>query len=638
VTPAFADFFRMPNNPPLLQPETQAPHAAPPPASDAVRGNLESIYAEADSADLDKLEQVHHSTTRRILIGLSVFLVVLTLISWLGFFFFSPQQGGFDGEEVSVVIEGTGEPKSGELTEYLIRWRNGESVALGTAALEIRVPRSFRVLESQALPEGDTATWKIGSIGPGKSGSLSMKGAFIDEVGKEMDLQAILTYRPANFSSEFQEVATKTVRTASSAFSFLSADTRKALPGDQVVSELRFRNDSGIDIEGARARLMLPADFILDKAEPAAEDPEAGLWAWAVLNAGEEAVIKLTGSFAPNAEGERRLTAEVGLNGPNGDFLHQGEVSNVIEVFKGDLVTALIVNGQTTDQPVRFGEKMRFAVSWSNAGSVPVEEVELTAVIESTPAQGLIDWNQLEDKAGGVLKDGRITWTKKQVPALASIEPGDDGTMEFSVPLIAAPVAGSDTQDYFLTARLESSARVLGEEDLQRTVKTAPLKARLVSDTSLVAEARYFDQDNIPVGTGPLPPVVGDKTTYRINWRIGNGLHELSNLKMSTKLPDNVAWTGFSEVDAGDLRFDASTGKLVWELNRLPTSIKNLAIAFDVALIPTEQQRGRMASLIDATILEATDALTGAPMIITASPLTTALASDDSAVGKAKVE
>ncbi len=117
-----------------------------------------------------------------------------------------------------------------------------------------------------------------------------------------------------------------------------------------------------------------------------------------------------------------------------------------------------------------------------------------------------------------------------------------------------------------------------------------------------------------------------------------NTLHELTDLKMSAKLPENVIWTGKSTVDAGDLRFDAAEGKIVWTLNWLPTTIKNVAVSFDVGLTPTPEQVGKVPTLIDATILEATDKVAATKLLLSAPPLTTSLDNDAVAEGKARVQ
>ncbi len=606
------------------------------PARD-IRGDLENIYADADVSELDKLEQIHHSPFRRFLIGLSIFLAILTAISWLGFFLFSPQQAGFAGDQVEVSIEGTDEPKGAAPTEYMIRWKNNESIALGTSSLELRIPSSFQVTESPVQFDGEIATWEIGTLGPDKDGSLVIKGYFRAETGRQMDLQAVLTYRPANFNSEFQKVATKTVTVTGSGLVPQEAQKLSALPGDSITIPFGFRNESGMTLENIRLRAVLPSDFILESSEPALTG-DSREWLWPELAADATASVTVTGTFDPNAEGARELKAEVGLTGDDNAFLTQATQSIPSEVFRGDLLTSLILNGQTNDQPIRLGEQMRFAVTWRNTGTLPIRDVTLTALIGQEDDKQIFNWDTLVDKAGGIRDGNRLTWTKKLIPALETIEADDEGSIAFTLQLDAAVEPVTTEEKPGVTSSLEATIAKIGDETVGRTIKTAPIAGRLVSDAIATADARYFDTDNQPVGAGPLPPKVGEATTYRIYWQVDNTLHELNNLRMSAKLPDGVVWSGYSDVDAGDIRYDAASGKIIWTLNWMPLTVSKLQMAFDVTLTPTAGQKGNYADLLEASIFEATDKMTGDSLISTAPPLTTALPNDTEAIGKAKVE
>jgi hypothetical protein len=607
-------------------------------AASEVAEGLKNIFdEESDDTNMARLKQTHHSTAKSLTVGVIVFLALLTAVSWVGFFMFRPQNGGFAGERVQLTVDGPDTPKTSEPVTYLLRWKNGEGVSLGTASLELRLPKQFRVLDSPVQPDGETLVYKIGSVAPGRDGQFAVKGVFLATEGKEMDMQAILTYRPTDFNSEFQKVATKGIKLTGSALALTVTAPPKVLPGDKVTIEYRWKNTSELESDDVRLDALLPEDFVFESSEPA---PAADTRSWPIgkIAAGGEGVVTVHGSFAPGAEGERNLSGALALLAEGGEVLPQAAVQSPTTVFKGDLVAALIMNGQTVAQPVRFGDTQRFAITWKNSGTMPAEDIELTAIVDATPDASLLMWNLLKDKAAGVRNGSRLTWTKKQVPALARIEPGEEGTLEFEVPLAMPPTATPKDPDFRVTASLEAKVAKIGGDQVDRTVKTTPVVGRLLTDVILSSEARYFDEDNLPVGTGPLPPKVGERTTYRVNWVVTNSLHELTNLKLSAKLPDGITWAGWSSVDAGDLKFDAGTSKMVWTLNRLPTSVQKLNVSFDVALVPGDDARSRFASLLEATILEATDKLTGDAVLETVGPLTTQLPNDDAAVGKGKVQ
>jgi len=345
----------------------------------------------------------------------------------------------------------------------------------------------------------------------------------------------------------------------------------------------------------------------------------------------------VTGSFSSEAEGPQEFKGQVGFLDQDDQFQLQKEAAFSADALKGDLVAALILNGKADAQPLRFGDMLRFAVTYKNTGSVTLGDVTLMVTLDDLPQGKVVRWDALQDKAKGIRDGNKITWTKRQIPSLAKVQAGDEGTLDFEVPVIDKPVSGSKTVEYQVTSWLEASMGTVDNVPVTRTTKTAPIVAKMVSDTAFAAEARYFNADNIPVGSGPLPPKVGQATTYRVYWKLTNSLHDLTDLRISAKLPANVQWTGLSSVDAGTLAFDAANEKIVWTLNWMPVTIKTLNVSFDVSITPTDDQKGKMPTLVDGSIFEAFDKNNGWPIILSAPPLTTALENDDGAVGKGRV-
>ncbi|MFA6603900.1 MAG: hypothetical protein WCT10_03615 [Patescibacteria group bacterium] len=631
--------------PKKLPPEpAQTPAAVPskdqPQVSPAeLEKELHSIYDSTDQEqrDMTKLEQANPSMAKKLLLGLVIFFAFLAAVSWAGFFFFSPGDKKFSGEGVTVEIEGPGEIKSGQPISFRIAYRNQEHIALGTASLELRLPKEFSATRFD--PASTEPTWKIGSIAPGKGGSITVEGVITAPLAKQLDLQAILTYRPADFNSEFQKVATRALIVTDSMIELGATGPAKIMPGDKIVIDFGFVNTADADLNKLRLRVSYPQNFIPETAEPAALDEKLTEWPIETLAPLVEQHVKITGSFAAEAKGDIEIPAEIGYLDANDAFQPQKKAAFTTQVLEGQLMVALILNGKTGDQAAAFGDQLHYSITYKNTGRVILEDVTLTAILETVPdLPAVVLWNNLRDKQQGLRDKNRITWTKKQITALGKIAPEDEGTINFDLPLLAAPLETAPDKDYRVTARVEADIKTIDGEEADRTIQTPPLAATLNSDVKLAAEARYFNTDGLPIGTGPLPPTVGQATTYRINWTIANTLHDLVDLKLSARLPANVVWTGSSNIDAGDLKFDAAAEKIIWTLNWLPTTIKNLRLSFDVALTPTEDQTGRTPTLIDALILEARDKTTGQPIILSQMPLTTMLDQDPLAAGKSKVQ
>jgi hypothetical protein len=600
---------------------------------------LRSIYGEEKPGEVDmtRLERMTTSLGKKILIALVVFFAFLAAVSWAGFFFFSPDGGAFSGDKVRLTVDGPREVKGGERVTYLIRYENGESVALGTANLDVRLPKEFLVAEEK--PSRDDGLWRIGSLGAGAEGSVEISGVFVAPLDKELDLQAILTYRPSDFNSEFQKVETGVVTVKDSVLELGIAGPPKVLPGDDISLVLTYKNASENAFTDIVVRTAFPQTFISESSEPAATDTSVREWRIPSLDAGAEGTITVHGSFASDTKGRVELPVEIGFLGEEDAFQLQRTAILTTDVLEGDLVTTLILNGKDGRQPVNFGDRLRYTIGYRNTGSVSLGNVEVALVFETEPRDAsMLLWNDVEDAKAGVRDGNRITWTSKQIAKLERIGPDDDGVINVEVPILAAPLPDVTDVDYHVDAWVETRIGTIDGEKTDRVTKTQPIEARVNSDAAFASLARYFDGDGQPVGSGPLPPVAGEQTTYQVTWHLANTFHDLSDLRISAKLPPNVTWTGRSDADAGEVSFDAAAEKISWNLNWLPVSIKDLSVSFTLGIIPADEQVGKLPTLVDAAIFEATDRVTGATILIPHPPLTTGLDGDDFAAGKGRVQ
>jgi hypothetical protein len=612
--------------------KTTAPKASP---RDALDAELSTIFGKkADKAEMSTLEQSRDSWVRHLLVGMVALFGILAAVSWAGFFFFSGANDKFDLERVKLQIDGDIGVTNGKPTTYTITWKNEERVPLAAASLELHVPSSFAVRATE--PSSTDLTWKIGSIDAGKEGSVSVTGVMLAPLNKDVDFQAILTYRPADFNSEFQKVATRTVTVNASLLTIAVAGPAKTVPGDDAAYEITYENMTDAALSGVKVRATYGAGFVPKKFEPETEDPGRAEWVVDKLDPGTKGVIKVTGSYASDVQGTQEMGAEVALATADDPYVLQNRAGALTEVLQGDLLTALVLNGKSEVQPVGFGDTLRYAVTYRNTSSSTLGDVVISVVLDQVPGR-IVDWSKLVDAEKGIRDGDRLTWTKKQIGGLEKIAPGEEGSIAFDVPVIAAPLPQQRSTDYSVTAQVQAAVGTIDGDDSSRKVTSQQVVAKVQSDAAFTTDGRYFSDDGEPLGSGPLPPTVGQTTTYRITWTLKNSFHDLADIKATAKLPSGVSWTGKSDVDAGDLTYDASTGKMVWTLNWMPTTVTALSVSFDVAISPTAAQTGKIPTLTETALFQATDKVTTQPLLISRPPITTAIEDDAQASGKGRV-
>ena len=599
--------------------------------------DLKSIYADHEGKlpDFTRLDGKPGSRLKSAILGTVAALAILGGVTWAGLLFFS-RTSGFTGESVDLAVETTEAFSAGAERDVVIRYRNRESIPLARAEIEFRAPEGFEIVGSEPASAQEGA-WSIGSVAPGAEGEVKVRGFVRKELDAAITFEAKLNYRPADFNADFQKVASHTVVVSESVLALSGTGPKEMTPGDEIAFIYEYENRSDAALENMRFVVDPLEGFIFASAEPAA-DADAGLqWSLPKIEAKAKGTITVKGTFSAASRGPKALAARMGFAADAG-VVTIAKAEAATDVLKSNLDLALIVNGSDKPPTVSFGDQLFFTVRYENAGDVALKDVSLIAELPSEPKNAVLDWPSLRDDLAGVRKDSTITWTKKEIPALASLAPGDKGELNFSVQIVRKPLEEGGGSDYVIHSSASAKIAKAGNVSGARQVDAVPMDIRLLSDVSFTAYGRYYSADGVPLGSGPLPPKVGEKTVYRVYWIVRNSLHELTNLSATTLLPQGVKWTGVPrEVGAGSLDFDETGRKATWRLNRMPTSVPEVVVSFEVELTPEAEDIGEILDLTGDNRFEAFDKAVEAVILKNQPAIGTDLIGDEDASGKGVV-
>jgi len=293
------------------------------------------------------------------------------------------------------------------------------------------------------------------------------------------------------------------------------------------------------------------------------------------------------------------------------------------EIISNDLNLTLFLNGAKNDGAVNFGQPLNYTLSYSNKGNNTFKDMAIMAVVQGD----FLDWNSLNvDKKGEVRSNGAIVWTKNELSELAEIKPGQEGEINFSINL--KPYNETDLgKNLEITSYAQYSFNnksIKGEEN-----KSNSIISKINSDLSLVESIRYFNNDNIPVGTGPLPPKVNEKSSFVIYWTVKNNLHELSETRVVLPLPSQVYFDEKANTNVGSIYYDRANNQVIWEIGRLPVSVYRADAEFGIFIKPTENDRNKILVLSPGSAVSAMDTETKDIISKKTDAKTTKLEDDD---------
>lgn len=571
--------------------------------------------------------------------AVAVFLIALTAAAWAGFSLFKPFRG-FSGQGLLITVEGPERVSLGQETTYFVNYQNRTSEPIAGASVRVSFPTDFVVSGVEPEANGDgPMEWRLGSMPVEGRGTIKVHGTFTGAIGTATAIQVVGSYRPASFNSDFDALATKVLNYTDSVLVGSLTTPEKVLPGDRITLGYHIENRGSDAFTNLRVRFTLPAGFQLDASSTGDISGDQIEMPIGTLAAGASSTVNVSGVFSSGASGEAHVLVEAGHASPENTFLASQRTETSFTVLAGDLSLKLVLNGQDQNVVTNYGSALRFGVSYENTATEDLQDVRLLFHLEAVAPTGtklatFADWDSLLENSSGTQNGNALTWDKSGISNLERLQSHNEGTIGFS--LNALPVA-SGTSGLVVRAVLEARIKKVGSTEVNRIVRAAPIVVTYLSDANIAAEARYNSEEGAPLGSGPLPPVVGVQTTYRVNWMLTKHVDELTGINVHAVLPAGVTWTGKTIVNAGELAYDDTTRTVTWTLNRLPKDINDEGIGFDLALTPGSTDADRFAKLLGETRFDATDTTNNQKILKTSPSLSTDLENDEGARGKGVV-
>lgn len=152
------------------------------------------------------------------------------------------------------------------------------------------------------------------------------------------------------------------------------------------------------------------------------------------------------------------------------------------------------------------------------------------------------------------------------------------------------------------------------------------------------AAVRYYAVTGDQLGIGPLPPRVGEITSYWVVWTIGPTDADLKNLNLTTTLAPGVLATGkFAAQTPGEFVTEGST--VNWTIPSLPvTGDTPATFAFEIRYRPSAADRGDIPNLVLKSSASAIEVRSDLELRAVAPEQDTNLQADLQARGKGTVE
>lgn len=599
-----------------------------------IDNNLSEIYSDK-KGELINVQKMKVKRRQIFIVRFFKKLLILTVIIAGGYLAYSYFFGGGNSAgSVELEIVAPEKIKVGEEFSYSITYRNPGQSNLSKVYLEMQYPENFIISNFSSNPQNGDYGWSLADIPSGGEGSLTITGQLINKVDSVNVITARLSYSSADYSAQFKKE--NSASTILSDFGF-KADldySQTAFIGQENAINLIFSDMQENFVGDFQVSFSLPEEtnvsLEIGDEETKPDDStrltitKNGGTSWQIGNLrpelGRQEIpisYKINTNIA-NPEIKVRLEKKM----PDGQAYIFWEKAFSPELVKSDLNLTMFVNGIKGDSAVDFGQKLQYTLSYSNQGSSSFKDV----VILSSFKSDFLNFNSLKMDAPGEVKGSTIIWTKKEVAALAEVKPGQSGEITFSINL-----KNFQDSDFGKDMTITSYAQygVNNKETQGESNKSNTVINKINSDLGLTEKILYFNEDNQPVGSGPLPPRAGEKTFFKVYWSVKNNLHELSDARVVLNLPSNVAWDERNSTNVGNIFYDSANHQMIWEIGRLPVSVYRADAEFGISLSPTSGDINKILVLSPGATISANDTETNSLLTRKTSVKTTKLEDDD---------
>jgi len=567
----------------------------------------------------DPLPMVRHRGRRKVRIA-TLFLSV-SVIFFLGAAAVAGYFIYFGGDTVSInridiKMQGPTTIAGGDTLPLSLAIVNRNPAELQNVSLEVDFPPGTRSASDVSQPYTNYVK-QIGTLASGGTAMESVKAVLFGSVGQNLTIPVIITFGIAGSSATFVKKTSYVVSVASTPLS-VSVDTlAETTSGAPLTLTLTVRANANVPLDNVVLAGALPFGFSVTNSSV----PMTGTsFLFGTMAPGASKTITLTGVLTGQDQAQSTFHFTVGTASSPGDstiaipYMTQDALVTIAAPF---ISTVLAVNGDNSGSATLAPNATQsVTVSYTNTLSTTVSNPVVTIALSGTA----VDYNSVQTTNGFYDSSAHtITFSNATDPSLGSLAPGATAVGSFSFNTVPASASVLSPVVTFTTS--VSGTRV-GQSNVPEQVTASA--AETLKVTTAVASSQSVLYTTGPfANTGPVPPVVGQPTTYTIRLSAQDAGAPIAGGTMTLSLPVYVTYLNKTS-GSGSLSYDNASRTVTWDAGDIPQGTTAVAY-FQVSVLPSTTQKGTAPALTSGGTFSGYDRFAGVQVSASAEPPTTAM-------------
>ncbi len=502
--------------------------------------------------------------------------------------------------------------------DILVHVSNQNRVALEYATLMLTYPAGTKSSEN---PTKDLRDEKkdLGLIQPGQSVAYHTRAIFLGEENTDKELRAGLEYRFANINSIFSKEVIQKLHLLASPVNLTVDVLKQVNAGQELEITVKAASNTVIPLSDVLVKIEYPSGFTFTDASP---KPTFGnnIWRIGTMDPAAKFTFKVRGVLAGVDTQEKVFHTSVGAGNDQSEREIRTAYSTVLSttvIQRPFIGINLLLGGKTADVAIsHFGESISGAVNWQN--NLPTRIINAQIVVRLFGSA--LDRSTISSGSGFYRSsDDTIVWDERQSSALADIEAGGSGSVNFSFSPLPSLSGSQLLTNPTISAEVTVRGKRISESGVPEEVKSVITQNVKIS-TQTQFKPWLVHYSGPFANTGPIPPRVEQETSYTIWWSIRNTSNTIVNTEVRATIPIYVKWAGSVSPTNAAISYDQVTHQIVWKPGDIPVGAGNgnippREVAFQLILTPSISQIQMTPVMLNNIRFTGTDSFTGEDIV-----------------------
>ena len=523
-------------------------------------------------------------------------LVIFVLGATLAGAFWYFGSDNISGENININISGPATIGGSETMSLQIGITNQNTVAVDQATLVVKYPAGARSV-SEPIKNLYEERISVGTMTPGEAKNIPIQVAIYGKENEAQQIDATLEYRITGSDGTFFKISEPLrFQITSSPITMQVSAVRKVSAGQDVDLILTIKSNSSKVQKGVIVSSDYPNGFSYKTSDP---DPIYNQNTWKIdeLKPEQSVKIKIKGTISGLINEAFGINFAAGISETDNQF--------IVGSLLAEARTEFVIESPFIEVGISIDDDTDGEAVLEQGRSVPVEisikntldETVYDMVVEVVPSGNALSESSISGGNGYYDSNrGTVRWEVSNNPTFAQVLPGSVQTLNFA--LTGDSRRGPSSFDITVNVYARRVAEESAQEQLIGSVKAS---AKYVSEAMVTSQVNYM--------SGPVPPKVGQTTTYLVALVAEAGTNDMTNAVVKTSLPTHMNWlndySGLGSVD-----YNPVSKELRWDVGDIEGKGKKELI-FSLSILPSLSQVGITPVLINGITMQAVDRFTG---------------------------